>query len=121
MTLDRTGKENLVLASAPADAVNGMINFVDQGFDQGLHLARKQRNQSPEALLLGNVVLAGKNLDKLLAPFTGRVSGRRLLLNRAYEAEHCVGIATEKVRLLVFEEPEEGTVFLQFATQAFND
>jgi len=121
MSLNGAGKQHLVLPSVSADAVNEMIDLVDQRVEQGLHFDGEMRQHLPETGFGGTATFDRKGVDTLFTTFAAGMRGARLVFNGLSERSDLIGVATEEVGLLLFEKGEQGAIFLQLIAQAFGN
>jgi hypothetical protein len=121
MCFDRAGEEHLIMTCAATDAVDEVINLVHQCAYQRMHFSWEMVDELAQRGVGALGDREGEEAHSLFAVFADAVRTADLLFQRAGEGEDGVGVATEKVGLLIFEKTEQGAVFLQFVTQAFSD
>jgi len=121
MKFERAGEQRVVVPAGAAHAMQEMIDFVDQRFEQrtrinfdvGQKSARRRRGRQPTA--------RRKRRDDLLALIAAVLQDVHLILDFAAEAKDGIGIPFEETFLLEFEQAQELAVFREFLAKRFND
>ena len=121
VSFDSAREHHLILACTATYAVDEMVDLVDQRVDQRMHFGGEVVDQLTQRGVFRLGDRRCELTDGLFAVIADVVSAADLLFERGGESENGVGIAAEEVRLLVFEETEQSSVFLQFVAQAFSD
>ncbi len=121
MRLNRACEQHLILPGVTPDAMDEMVDLVDQGIEKRLHFDREVRQHLPETRVGRTATFRGEGVDALFAAFTARVRRAGLLLDGKSKRSDLVSVTTEKVGLLLLEEGKQGTILLQFVTQTFSD
>lgn len=121
MSLDRSRKQDLVLACATPDAVDQVVDFVDQRLDQWLNFCRKKFEQLAQTDGARLLVFRGKDQRGLFPALAAGLHILHLRFDRGGQVENGGRVSAQKIGLLVFEKPEQSAIFLQLVAQAFSD
>lgn len=121
MRFDGAREQHLVVTRAAADAMDEMIDLVDERVEERPHLGREMR----EHLTEGELGIHGDGLRKaphgILAMLADFLRDAGAFLESRGEREHGIGVTTQEVELLLLEEREERAVFLQLVAQALGN
>jgi hypothetical protein len=111
----------MIVPAGPADAMEEVIDFIDQRFHQGLRIGFYVRQQRAERGGRRQTERAGKRVDVIFTHAAAILEDVRLRLDLSTKPKDRIGVPLEETFLLLFEQAEQRSVFDEFLPQTFCD